>query len=444
MLRFGRKTSAGRAGVRVALLTGATVAALGLGGLGATGASAAPLCTGSNIIGQGSSLQKVAQQNVWAPAFSSEICNSGTHPTVTYESTGSGAGLKEWNATGSRGSINHERQFIGTDEAPSAEQISNITSVAGGASLAVIPVAQTAISVVANPPTGCTVEAITNSELQKVFRGSLLKWSQIATAEGGSACEAPITRVVRKDASGTTYQFKNYLYALSSTKLNCTVGNTEGKATWKELEPQVNAETGAPNTTWPESCKAQALSPVVRPAGTGGGEVVNAVNATEGSIGYAALPDAKAKNAKVILSVQNNGQKPLVEATFANPAIGGEANCLETTYVVPVQGRNVAGSTGLNVDWSTVFGASPSTGGERYPLCALTYDLAFHGYKAAGFPTPVKYETTVHDYLREYIVQGGQEHLASSGTFYAPLPAIGGGIKNVLSAAKFAGSKISP
>ncbi|HEY4780055.1 MAG TPA: substrate-binding domain-containing protein [Solirubrobacterales bacterium] len=440
MLRLGRSKSA-RAGIRAALLAGAAVAAVGLS---AGSASAAPLCNGTNIIGQGSSLQKIAQQNVWAPAFSSEVCNSGSHPTVTYESTGSGAGLKEWNSDGKRGSLNHERQFIGTDDAPTAEQITNITSVAGGASLAVIPVAQTSISIDANPPTGCTVEVITNADLQRVFRGSYLQWSQIATAEGGSACEAPITRVVRKDGSGTSYQLKNYLYKISTTKMNCTVGNTEGKATWQELEPIINAETGAPNTTWPESCKAQVLSPVVRPAGTGGGEEVKMVNATAGSIGYAALPDAKSNSAVDILSVQNNGQKPLLEATFASPALGTEANCLETLYVVPVQGRNVEGSTGLNVDWSQVFGASPSTGGERYPLCTLTYDLAFHGYKAAGFPTPTKEETTVHDYLREYIALGGQAQLASSGTFYAPLPSTGGGIINVLSAAKFAGSKISP
>jgi ABC-type phosphate transport system substrate-binding protein len=442
MLVFGRKKSA--RGARAALLAGATVAALGLGGLSAGGASAALTCTGNNIIGQGSSLQKIAQQNVWGPDFHSEACNFGKLPTVTYESTGSGAGLKEWNSDGKRGSLNLNRQFIATDDAPTPEQINNILSVAGSAQLAVIPVTQTSISIVANPPSGCTVEAITNADLQRVFRGSYLQWSQLATAEGGEACNSPITRVVRKDGSGTSYQFKNYLYKISSTKMNCTIGNTEGKATWEELEPITNGETGAPNTTWPESCKQQQLSPVVRPAGTGGGEVVKTVNATAGSMGYAALPDAKANSAVDILSVQNNGQKPLVEATFANPALGGEANCLETTYVVPVEGRNVAGSSGINVDWSHVFGANPSTGAERYPLCTLTYILAFHGYKAAGFPTPTAYETTVHDYVREYIVLAGQATLASSGTFYAPLPSTGGGIINVLSAAKFAGSKISP
>ncbi|MGN6587782.1 MAG: PstS family phosphate ABC transporter substrate-binding protein [Solirubrobacterales bacterium] len=441
MLRIGRDKSA-RAGIRAALLAGATVLVVAFSG---GSASASVSCTGSNIIGQGSSLQKIAQQNVWAPAFAGEICNKGSFPTVTYESTGSGAGLKQWNSDGSLGSINTERQFIGTDDAPTEAQISNMTSVAGGAALVVVPVAQTAIAIVANPPAGCTVEAITNKDLEQIFRGNVLKWSKVATAEGGAACEQPITRVVRKDGSGTTYQFKNYLYKTNQNKLACTTGNTEGKATWQELEPITNGETGAPNTVWAETCTVSGvtthLSPVVRPGSNGGGAVVQTVNATAGSIGYASLPDAKSNSAADILAVQNNGSKPLLEATFASPALGGEANCLETAYTVPVNSRNQEGSTGLNVDWSQVFGAQPSTGGTRYPLCTLTYDLAWHGYGAAGFTRANK--VTVYDYLREFILFKGQETLANSGTFYAPLPATGGNAKNVLNAAKFAAGKIT-
>ena len=37
--------------------------------------------------------------------------------------------------------------------------------------------------------------------------------------------------------------------------------------------------------------------------------MVKTVNATAGSIGYAALPDAKANGATTILALQNNGQK---------------------------------------------------------------------------------------------------------------------------------------
>jgi ABC-type phosphate transport system substrate-binding protein len=434
MLRFGRKKSAG-AGFRAALLSGATVAAIGLGGLGAGSASAAVECTGSNIIGEGSSLQKIAQQNVWTPTFASTICNSGTHPTVTYEPTGSGAGLNAWGANG--GAINRTRQFIGTDDAPTAAQIANIKTAAGGGNVLVIPVAQTAISIIANPPAGCTVEEITNKDLEKSFRGIILNWSELSSAEG--ECTSRMTRVVRFDGSGTTYQLKNYLSIPNPSGLPCTTGGTEGKASWKELEPVINPD-GTPNTTWPETCKSKTLSTLVKPAAKGGGEEVKKVNATEGSIGYAALPDAKSNNADTILSVQNNGQKPFAEATFANPATGSLANCASTPYIVPPEGRKVG--TGLDVDWSQVFGAQASIGGTAYPLCTLTYALAFHAYKAAGFK--FKEEVTVHDYLREYIVFGGQTDLTASGTFYAALPTSTNGVNNVLGAAQFAAGKITP
>jgi ABC-type phosphate transport system substrate-binding protein len=441
MFGYGKKKSAGT-GARAALLAGATVAALGLGGLGAGSASAALSCNGSNIIGEGSSLQKIAQQNVWAPAFANEICNSGTHPTVEYKPEGSGAGLKAWGAEGVS-PINRTRQFIGTDDAPTATQIANIQAAAGGGNVLVIPVAQTAIAVIANPPSGCAVSEITNHELEQVFRGTLKKWSVLATAEStvAGACNSPITRVVRKDGSGTTYQFKNYLNVIYKNALPCTTGGTEGKATWKELEPNSNSETGAPNTTWPETCTGTNLSTVVKPAAKGGGEEVDKVNATTGSIGYAALPDAKGHSAADILNVQNNAQKPLSEATFANPAIGGIANCAATEYRVPVDGRKTAGASGENVDWSQVFGAQPGIGGEAYPLCTLTYDLAFHGYKAAGFT--LKNEQTVHDYLREYIPFGGQGALEASGTFYATLPGAVHSEHNVIGAALLASSKIA-
>jgi ABC-type phosphate transport system substrate-binding protein len=435
MLGFKQKTTV-RTGLRAALLAGATVAALGLGGINAGSAAAEVKCTGNNITGQGASLQKIAQQNVWGPSFAASICNKGTFPTITYNSTGSGGGLKEWNHDGKRGSINTALQFIATDDAPTAAQIGNITSVAGGATLAVIPVTQTALSIVANPPAGCEIEAITNAQLASVFEGKTTSWSQLETAEG-AGCASPVTRVVRKDGSGTTYQFKNYLFQLYKKGLFCTSGGTEGKASWQELEPITNGETGAPNTTWPETCGEKTLSTLAKPTGTGGGEVVKKVNTTAGSIGYAALPDAKANisGTTIIMELQNNGQKKAIEAEYASPASGAVANCGGMQYKTPA---NV--NSGINLDWSPVFGAQPSIGGSDYPLCALTYILAFHGYSLAGFP--LKDETTVKDYVGEYIVQAnGQKDITSNN--YAPLPSSPEVRFDVLGAARKAAGKIT-
>jgi ABC-type phosphate transport system substrate-binding protein len=435
MSRFGIRKS-GRAGLRAALLTGATVAALAVGGLGAGSASASVLCNGGNIIGEGSSLQKVAQLNVWIPAFQTEVCNFGTFPTIEYKGEGSGAGLKAWGATG--GAMDRTRAFVGTDDAPTAAQIANIKAAAGGGNVLVIPTAQTAIAAVVNPPAGCTVENLTNKELEKSFRGIILKWSELENAVGGAACESPLTRVVRFDGSGTTYQFKNYLALANTASLPCI------EKTWKQLEPIENSETGAPNTSWPESCK-KTLSPLVKPAAKGGGEVVKKVNATPGSIGYAALPDAEA-NGGTVVGLQNNGYVSIEEASYANPQIAGAsagkgvANCAATKYVVPTEARRTG--TGLDVDWSQVFGALPAIGGSAYPLCTLTYDLALHGYKAAGFKF-APYQT-VRDFLNGYVVFGGQTALITSETNYAPLPETKGlAGNNVAAAAKFVAALIS-
>jgi len=410
---------------RVGLLAVGIMAALSFGALNVGTAAAAPLCTGSNITGQGASLQKIAQQNVWGPTFGSTICNKGTEPKITYNSTGSNAGLVEWNHDGSKGSINTSLSYIGTDDAPNAAQITNIKSVAGGAQLAVIPVAQTAIAVFANPPAGCEVEILTNSNLAGIMEGRITNWSKVEGTEG-AGCNSPISRVVRKDGSGTTYQFKNYLQRLYAKGLACTAGATEGKASWTELG----------NTAWPETCPEKALSSVVRPASNGGSALISTVNATSGSIGYAALPDAMAgkAGATTVLALQNNGQKKASEANFAEPAQGGVANCGGIGYQVPkLNGRR-------DVDWSGVFGAKPAIGGSSYPLCTLTYALAFHGYQDAGFSEGQ--QQTVRDYLYGYVVQAaGQADI--TGGFYAPLPTSAEPLYDVQAAAKNAASSIS-
>jgi ABC-type phosphate transport system substrate-binding protein len=434
MSRFRRRKSAKR-GFRAALLAGATVAALAVAGVGAGSASAAVSCNGGNIIGEGSSLQKIAQQNVWIPAFTSEICNFGTEPKIEYKPEGSGAGLKSWGAGG--GAIDRTRAFIGSDDAPTEAQIANIKAAAGGGNLLVIPVAQTAIAVPVNPPEGCTVTQIANAELERIFRGVEKTWSELETATG--TCNSPITRVVRKDGSGTSYQFKNYLSSFNSAALPC-IGKT-----WKELEPIENAETSAPNTSWPESCTGKTLTTVVRSEKTGGGELVVKVQSTPGSIGYAALPDVQSKGASFV-ELQNNGRVAAEEATFASPVIAGAskgkgvANCAETKYSVPKEARNTG--TGLDVDWSQVFGAQPSIGGSAYPLCTLTYILAFDGYKSAGFKF-APYQT-VRDYVNGYIAFGGQAALINTETNYAPVPEVKGNATfNVFAAMRKAAALIS-
>src|SRR5580700_4217593 len=86
--------------VPACVLSAATVAALMVPGA----ASAATQCSGSNIVVAGSTLQKLAQKEVWQPDFNTSAnpaaCNgsqgSGGKPSLSYESIGSGAGLEDW------------------------------------------------------------------------------------------------------------------------------------------------------------------------------------------------------------------------------------------------------------------------------------------------------------------------------------------------------------
>src|SRR5262249_15816778 len=161
---------------------------------------------------------------------------------------------------------------------------------------------------VANLPSGCKFKksgglfyGLTNSELERVFEGSLAKWSELEYVEG--TCNAAITRVVRKDASGTTYQFKHYLGRVDDECLPSPRGESFEDANWY-AEMRIGSD-GKPNTYWPQNCPEATLGSLVSPSGDGGAELVAKVKATAGSIGYAALPDAKAGGATII-NLQNS------------------------------------------------------------------------------------------------------------------------------------------
>jgi ABC-type phosphate transport system substrate-binding protein len=414
-------------GVRAGLLAGTSLAVFAIAGIGAGSASAA--CSGS-IAGQGSSLQKVAQQEIWTSGYITGGCGSGTNAEPTYTSSSSGTGLAAWGATG--GSINRSWSYIGTDDGPNSTQLTNMETAAGAGSHAVIvPVAQTAIAVLVHPPTECSLPTITNEALEAAFNGTATTWTAIGGV--GAGCSGTLTRVVRTDASGTTYQFKNYLALIDTLK----GGGTEaapctGQPKWATLE-EISG-SGGPNLEWPE-CGTMA---VTRPVATGGGAVAAEVAATSGTIGYAALPDAKAKSATTT-NVQNNGisGSPIYEP----PNTGTEeAKCSSTEYTVPAAGLKASG-TGIDVNWSQVFGGQPSIGGTAYPLCALTYDLGWNSYTTAGFSAGVG--TSVKKFY-EFILSNG----TGTGTvkkWYSNLPAKTGSLEvhNVKQAAEFAVEKIS-
>jgi ABC-type phosphate transport system substrate-binding protein len=446
MSLFGRST-AGK-GRRNGVVAGAVALALGVGVFGAGTASAAPACGGGPIVGQGSSLQGSAQTELWASAKGGYNATCG-EKQVQYTVSSSGKGLTAWGFKG--GAFDKTYGFVGTDDAPSASQIA-AAKTASATNILTIPIAQTAIAFPVNPPTGCTITEITNKQLEGIMRGTIKVWSKVQTAVGAGCTNAPITRVVRKEGSGTTFQLKNYLSKISEASLTCLPASVKAP-NWRGTEEIGTNEE--PNILWPENSAASGctnqVTEIVR--AEGGGGLVKAVNKTEGSIGYAALPDVEKNKNKGEnpngdtnwIKVQDNGvSNKLSVAQFASPleAAVNAANCFEAQYAVPTSAQ-VGAANPANADWSQIFGANTNSAAispGAYPLCTLTYVEALTEYGKAGFTTAD--ETTAKDYIANYLTaEEGQEALEVGGKWYAPLPE-GSKTFNVLGAAQYAASKI--
>ena len=242
--------------VPACVISAAAVAALAAPGMAS--AEVAEQCSGVNVTGQGSSLQKLAQQNVWNPDFNTSTAKaacsgkqgSKDKPAVAYTSTGSGAGLKSWGAEPTSGNpfvgFSSTNAYLGTDEPPNAAQKAEIEAKATGGSdtLQTIPVLQGAVAVIVHLPAGCTATSkafagrlvLGNATLEGIYRGTISKWSQITedgdTLEGGSCNSGEtIKRVVRLDQSGTTHIFKKYLDLINGSKFEDEEGN---EVTWTQ------------------------------------------------------------------------------------------------------------------------------------------------------------------------------------------------------------------
>jgi ABC-type phosphate transport system substrate-binding protein len=407
-----------KGGLRTALLAGACVVALGAT---AGSAAAAPSCvTGSgSIVGRGASLQNLAQNNVWIPAYNAACSSASKWNVATYRGGGSGGGLSNWGFNGNAFGFlavggpqtNH---YIGSDDAPFAgpgqpaiSAAQSALNAAGGSSSQVVvtPVLQAAVAVIITPPANCALPTaagaprIDNVKLEQAFDGSATTWSAIGAT--GSGCSAQLTRAVRSDSSGTTYQFKHYLDVIDSSN----------SPTWKSLQ------TAANNTTWPTG----SVTPVT---GSGGGGVVSAVNATSGSIGYANLADVKAAGSPpAIVSVQNDGTG--AASSWVSPVAGTDANCTTADYTNANGNPNTTAaptSSAVNQDWSEVYGSDPDTASLNgdYPICGLTFDIGADDATGTAVLGAAP-QDVVEDFLR-YVVDSSGGQAAITGSYYRALP----------------------
>jgi ABC-type phosphate transport system substrate-binding protein len=425
------------------VVSAATVAALVLPG--AASAAVGQQCSGVPVTGQGSSLQAVAQQELWGPKFHSSpdslACNGtqgskGT-PTVTYTSTGSGAGLRSFGAepkSPTEVSFAPTNAFVGTDEPPNEAQLAEIVaheSTVTPETLESIPVAQESVVILAHLPSGCTATstaatgrlAFTNADIQGIYAGTLKEWGEITgggDAITGSGCATDtITPVARFDQSGTTHIFKRYLALINPAALT----TEKGAETWGELSE------ASLNTVWPTAAG------VVKPAAKGGGELLAKVAAIEGSIGYVNLAEARKSAAFVppsgganeptfwgVLENSHKGTGKKEKVTFEDPSNNGDsatldaANCAKTVYTNGVEPFPPAS---VFATWNTVT-TSITLKEKTYSLCGLTYDLAFTQYHLLT-GTSLEEATTVNNYLK-FATSSKQGQLLLPGDDYLGLP----------------------
>jgi hypothetical protein len=392
---------------------------------GSSSASASIPC--SLISGAGSSLQTVAQTLVWAPNNPDMEC-AAPLPVIHYFPTSSGKGEAQWgdNATQvltEEAGVSPFPAFIGTDVGPEGPaltaktQLNNIDA-AGLQGLELdqgvltVPVAQSAISVLVTLPLGCSATTsstpqITSLDLENLWLKNEGLLENIFKNAGVKCLKTP-ELYARESASGTTAGFKRFLDVINH-------------AGWGAL---VTTAVKAENTEWPGAVLETGFG-----KGSQLAEGVFSKPGANGAVGYADLADAlKAGfSTKVTLhtvgtellysfiaEVQNNPMNAEEGPTYASPlASGGSAsNCANATY-------NAPNRVLPNMDWS---GARQNNveGGTAYPICTLTFDLAWHEYgkpKKGGVAVYTEAQrNTVFNYLL-YIVNEGQNAALESNHY---------------------------
>ncbi len=450
---------------RGGLLAGLFVLSLFAPALLSTSVAAAAEC--EHLWGSGSSLQGVAQQNVWIPTFTGNKLNfepCTTAPTVTYTITSSGQALKEWgNTTGvlapKENGVSTEPErldgYIATDDAPSETEIKNIGEAGKsgtGSKNGVItfPVTQAAVAEIVTLPEGCETAAkklttrskslssifqsTTGTELTKDTFGSKEGWFGKELSGGG--CEIQPKLYVRSKGSGTSFLQKDYLVNIDKAIWSKFVNDN---VEWPTTDNSKNTFSGTPDTTYgalPTECSATKI-PAPQTGNDSGGHLAENVYSEPGTVGYANLADAvKAgftlKPTKHVVKCLQGGvtkEHTLtsfyleVENTepgtktpeFASPLGSGgvESNCKEAEYTKRGVGQNISWALVQDLRWNV-------KGANNYPICGLTYMLVWEHYKFLKYTKAEATKESVKSYLKYIVNTKGQSDIQSNG--YFPLP----------------------
>jgi phosphate transport system substrate-binding protein len=330
------------------------------GGSEAGGSSAsngpAPNCGGKqNLAGEGSTAQKNAI-DVFVQAYQAKCPGFN----VAYNPTGSGAGVKQFNA----GLVD----FGGSDSALKADagEVAAAQARCKGNEAWNLPMVFGPVAL-AYKLNGVDKLVLNGEVTAKIFSGAIKTWNDPAIAalnNGVQLPATPINVIYRSDSSGTTDNFQQYLAAA-------------GKGAW--TKPAGKTFNGSVGT-----------------GSNGSAGVAQSIAGADGTIGYIEL--AYAQDNKLSMAQLDSGSGP-VELT--DDSVGKAISGAQFTG----QGND------LRLDLKSVYGGNTA---DAYPLILATYEIVCSkGYDPA-VSQAVKAFLTV-------AATDGQDNLPDAGS--AKLPA---------------------
>jgi len=318
-----------------------------------TASSSSADCAGKNsLTAEGSTAQQnaIAEFNkVWG-----QVCSG---KTLAYNPTGSGAGVDQFLAK--------QVDFAGSDSALKDDQVAKAADRCGGGEAWNLPLVFGPVALAFNVE-GADKLVVNGDVLAKIFSGQITKWNDPAIAglnSGATLPDADIKPIYRSDSSGTTDNFQKYLGAAAPQAWT--------KGAGKEF--QGGAGEGAQKS-----------------AG-----VVQAIQATPGSIGYVEKGFAQQAGLKVAQIDSGGGAVELTD---------------ESTQKAVDTAKFKGEGNDLALDLDALY-ASKEAG--VYPLMLATYEIVCSKGYDADTAAAVKSFLTVS-------ANEGQANLSAAG--YVPLP----------------------
>lgn len=308
---------------RVAAVGLATTGALLLAGCGAANEGGAPAAGGDSLSGSlagaGASAQASAME-AWVAGFN--VANPGVQ--VTYDPVGSGGGREQFEAGAT--------DFGGTDAYLDEEELAGTVERCGG-NVIELPAYISPIAIAFNVE-GVDTLNLGPERIGAIFAKQITNWNDPAIAadnEGVTLPDLPITVVHRSDESGTTENFQQYL---------------DGSAASESWTFGVSGD-------WPAEVQGEAA-----PQNAG---VVQAINAGNGTIGYAEasqVGDLGVANVRVGEEFLEYTPEAAAAVVDASPRVEGRPE----------------GSFAIDIDRNTAeLGA--------YPIVLVSYELACGTYE---------------------------------------------------------------